>query len=170
MAATVDTMLDRAEAQCARRGAQLTELRRQVLRLVLEAEQPVGAYALLDKLKTLRSGAAPPTVYRALDFLLEQGLIHKVERLNAFLGCVEAGQGGGGHDQPNGAGGRQGGHDHPHQFLICRNCGSTAEISDPAIMAALASASAAAGFTLHRATVEAEGVCADCAAAAAKAS
>ncbi|WP_343894737.1 Fur family transcriptional regulator [Craurococcus roseus] len=163
-------MLDRAEAQCARRGAQLTELRRQVLRLVLEAEQPVGAYALLDKLKTLRSGAAPPTVYRALDFLLEQGLIHKVERLNAFLGCVEAGQGGGVHDHPHGAGGRQGGHDHPHQFLICSNCGATAEISDPAITAALASASVAAGFTLHRATVEAEGVCADCAAAAAKAS
>lgn len=170
MAAPLDTVLDRAEAQCARRGAQLTELRRQVLRLVLEAEQPVGAYALLDKLKTLRSGAAPPTVYRALDFLLEQGLIHKVERLNAFLGCVEAGQGGSGHDHPHGAGGRQGGHDHPHQFLICRNCGATAEISDPAITAALASASAAAGFTLHRATVEAEGVCADCAAAAAKAS
>ena len=68
--ASLDTMLDRAEAQCARRGAQLTALRRQVLRLVLEAEQPVGAYALLDKLKDLRGGAAPPTVYRALDFLL----------------------------------------------------------------------------------------------------
>jgi Fur family zinc uptake transcriptional regulator len=166
--ASLETMLDRAEAQCARRGAQLTELRRQVLRLVLEAEQPVGAYALLDKLKALRSGAAPPTVYRALDFLLEQGLIHKVERLNAFLGCVEAGQGG---DAPlPGADGHRAGHDHPHQFLICRACGATAEISDPAIAAALTSASEAAGFTLHRATVEAEGVCADCAAAAKKAS
>lgn len=162
MAASLDTMLDRAEAQCARRGAQLTELRRQVLRLVLEAEQPVGAYALLDKLKTLRGGAAPPTVYRALDFLLEQGLIHKVERLNAFLGCVEAGQGEGRAQD----GGEEHHHDHPHQFLICRNCGATAEISDPAIMAALASASAAAGFALHHATVEAEGVCASCSAAA----
>ena len=163
MVASLDTMLDRAEAQCARRGAQLTELRRQVLRLVLEAEQPVGAYALLDKLKTLRSGAAPPTVYRALDFLLEQGLIHKVERLNAFLGCVEAGQGEGHAHAGHGEAGRH--HDHPHQFLICRGCGATAEISDPAITAALASASAAAGFTLHQATVEAEGLCADCAAA-----
>jgi Fur family zinc uptake transcriptional regulator len=158
---SLDTTLDRVAAQCARRGAQLTELRRQVLRLVLEAEQPVGAYALLDRLKGLRSGAAPPTVYRALDFLLEQGLIHKVERLNAYLGCVEAGQGGG---HAHGAeDGHQHHHDHPHQFLICRNCGATAEISDPAITAALASASAEAGFTLHRATVEAEGVCADCA-------
>lgn len=156
MGASLDTMLDRAEAHCARRGAQLTELRRQVLRLVLEAEQPVGAYTLLDRLKNLRGGAAPPTVYRALDFLLEQGLIHKVERLNAFLGCVEAGQ----EEHPHAEGEHH--HDHPHQFLICRNCGATAEISDPAIMAALASASADAGFTLHRATVEAEGLCADC--------
>ena len=165
MAAALDTMLDRAEAQCARRGAQLTELRRQVLRLVLEAEQPVGAYALLDRLKALRGAAAPPTVYRALDFLLEQGLIHKVERLNAFLGCVEAGQG---EHHAHAHGGVEGhGHGHPHQFLICRTCGATAEISDPAIVAALASASADAGFILHRATVEAEGLCADCAASAA---
>lgn len=155
--ATIDAALDRAAALCARRGAQLTELRRQVLRLVLEAEQPVGAYALLDRLKELRAGAAPPTVYRALDFLLEQGLIHKVERLNAFLGCVEAGGKGRAH-------GREGGqHDHPHQFLICRSCGATAEISDAAITAALASAAEGARFTLQRATVEAEGLCADCA-------
>jgi Fur family transcriptional regulator, zinc uptake regulator len=159
--------LDGAAAACARRGAQLTALRRQVLRLVLEADQPVGAYALLDRLKETRAGAAPPTVYRALDFLLEQGLIHKVERLNAFLGCVEAGEGGHGH-AAHGGGEGDGRHDHPHQFLICSRCGATAEISDPAITAALASASAGAGFTLHRATVEAEGVCADCAAAAAK--
>jgi Fur family zinc uptake transcriptional regulator len=162
LGASLETTLDRAAALCARRGAQLTELRRQVLRLVLEAEQPVGAYALLDRLKELRGGAAPPTVYRALDFLLEQGLIHKVERLNAFLGCVEAGQGGHAHHHDG-----EGRHrDHPHQFLICRRCGTAAEISDPAIAAALASASAEAGFTLHRATVEAEGVCADCAASA----
>ncbi len=158
--ASLENTLDRAAAQCARRGAQLTELRRQVLRLVLEAEQPVGAYALLDRLKDLRGGAAPPTVYRALDFLLEQGVIHKVERQNAYLGCVEAGQGGHAH------GAEEGHHEHPHQFLICRTCGATAEISDPAITAALASASAGAGFTLHRATVEAEGVCAGCAGSA----
>ena len=62
MGASLDTTLDRAAAMCAGRGVQLTELRRQVLRLVLEAEQPVGAYALLDRLKDLRGGAAPPTV------------------------------------------------------------------------------------------------------------
>jgi Fur family zinc uptake transcriptional regulator len=165
LAAPTEASLDRAAALCARRGAQLTALRREVLRLVLEAEAPVGAYALLDRLKASRAGAAPPTVYRALDFLVEQGLIHKVERLNAFLGCVDAGQDGG-HAHAADAEGGHHGHDHPHQFLICRRCGTTAEISDPAIMAALASASADAGFTLHRATVEAEGVCAGCAGSA----
>jgi Fur family zinc uptake transcriptional regulator len=145
------TALREAEEGCLRRGAQLTPLRRRVLEMVLEADQPVGAYALLDRLRAERPGAAPPTVYRALDFLLAQGLIHRIERLNAFIPCVEAGHG---HD-----------HEHPHQFLICRNCGRTAELSDDSVAAAVAAAARAAGFSPIRATVEVEGTCGDCAAA-----
>jgi Fur family zinc uptake transcriptional regulator len=92
-------------------------------------------------------------VYRALDFLLEHGLIHKVERLNAFIGCTDTGHGHG-HD-----------HAHPHQFLICRTCGATAEIADHAVSHAIESAARGAGFTLSEATVEIEGTCARCAAA-----
>lgn len=136
--------LDRAAAQCAARGAQLTPLRRQVLRLVLSAQQPMGAYALLDRLREERGVAAPPTVYRALDFLLEQGLVHKLERLNAFLPCVEAG------------------HTHPHQFLICGQCGATTELADHAVAHALEAAAARAGFKPARMTVEVEGLCARC--------
>lgn len=147
----IEAMLERAAARCAARGAQLTPLRRQVLRLVLAAEQPVGAYALLEQLKAERGGAAPPTVYRALDFLLEQGLIHKLERLNAFLPCVEA-------TRPAAA------HGHPHQFLICRRCGATVEICDEAAAQALTAAAARQGFRVERMTVELEGVCARCAA------
>jgi Fur family transcriptional regulator, zinc uptake regulator len=153
----VEAALDRAAVACARRGAQLTELRRQVLRLVLESEAPIGAYALLNRLKAARPGAAPPTVYRALEFLLEQGLIHRVERLNAFIGCVEAGtaasasQMQGGHE-----------HDHPHQFLICRRCGVATELTDAAVARALAGAAERAGFTVTLATVEIEGTCARC--------
>jgi len=153
--AALEQVLDRAAAVCARRGAQLTELRRQVLRLVLGAGQPLGAYALLDRLKASRAGAAPPTVYRALDFLVEQGLIHKVERLGAFIGCVDA------LDHPADCDCGEA-HDHPHQFLICSRCGATAEISDPAVAVALGRAAAAAGFALARATVEVEGICARC--------
>jgi Fur family zinc uptake transcriptional regulator len=151
----LEAQLDQAAATCQRHGAQLTELRRQVLRLVLQSGQPIGAYALLDQLRGARRGAAPPTVYRALDFLLAQGLIHKVERLNAFIGCDEAGHG------------HAHGPEHPHQFLICGQCGSTAEICDPATLAALKAAAARQGFVPHRTMVEMEGLCARCVAATA---
>ena len=97
-----------------------------------------------------RPGAAPPTVYRALDFLLEQGLIHKLERLNAYIGCVDAG-----HGQAHE-------HHHPHQFLICRTCGATVEIADHGIAHAIEAAARRAGFALAEATVEIEGTCANC--------
>ncbi|MFC0388718.1 Fur family transcriptional regulator [Muricoccus vinaceus] len=140
--------LREAEDSCLRRGAQLTPLRRRVLEMVLEAGQPVGAYALLDRLRAERPGAAPPTVYRALDFLMAQGLIHRIERLNAFLPCMEAPHG---HE-----------HDHPHQFLICGKCGRTAELSDNSVTQAVTAAARAAGFSPLRATVEVEGTCGDC--------
>jgi Fur family zinc uptake transcriptional regulator len=146
------TSLARAEALCQKRGVKLTPLRREVLRLVLEADAPIGAYALLDQLKASRAKAAPPTVYRALDFLLEQGLIHRLERLNAFMGCVEALEG---HDHDHA-------HDHPHQFLICRGCGATREISDHGVANAISAAAAKAGFSAARATVEIEGLCGKC--------
>ncbi|WP_408887846.1 Fur family transcriptional regulator [Roseococcus pinisoli] len=150
-AADLETTLDRAAEHCAARGAQLTPLRRKVMRLVLEAGQPVGAYALLDRLRDDRGPAAPPTVYRALDFLVEQGLVHKLERLNAFTPCIEAG-----HDH--------GEHGHPHQFLICKTCGITTELTDHGVAHALEAAAKRAGFTPERMTVEVEGTCANCAA------
>jgi Fur family zinc uptake transcriptional regulator len=150
----VEALLDRAASTCAARGAQLTELRRQVLRLVLDSPHPVGAYALLDQLRADRPGAAPPTVYRALDFLLDQGLVHRVERLNAFVGCT-------GPEAHHACGH---GHDHPHQFLICAACGATAEICDPGVSEAVNEAARAAGFRPSRTTVEVEGRCAACAA------
>ena len=146
-----DAILDRAAEQCAARGAQLTPLRRQVLRLVLTAEQPMGAYALLDRLREERGVAAPPTVYRALDFLLEQGLIHKLERLSAFIGCVADPHEHEGH-----------GHAHAAQFLICRRCHKVTEIEDSELAHALTDAANRLGFTVAGATIEAEGLCAAC--------
>jgi Fur family zinc uptake transcriptional regulator len=145
-----DTLLDRAGAICQARGARLTDLRRQVLGLILDAEAPTGAYDLLDRLRTTRHGAAPPTVYRALDFLLEHGLIHRVERLSAFVGCVA-------HAPGEDAG-------HAAQFLICRTCGRVTELEDHELAHALADAAEKLGFTVNTATIEAEGMCATCAA------
>jgi Fur family zinc uptake transcriptional regulator len=149
----VAAAVERAEAACLARGVQFTELRRQVLRLVLEAPQPIGAYALLDRLRAARPGAAPPTIYRALEFLQEQGLVHRVERLNAFVGCA-------GPEAHHACGH---GHDHPHQFLICGRCGATAEICDGRVAVSVAEAARAAGFVPSRTTVEVEGLCAACA-------
>jgi Fur family transcriptional regulator, zinc uptake regulator len=140
----VDAQLDRAAGACAAQGAHLTLLRRHVLGLIFEAEGPLTAYQLLDRLKETRKGAAPPTIYRALDFLLEQRLIHKVERLNAFVPCVESG------------------HEHAAQFLICRQCGAVTEIEDRAAADALEHAAEREGFHTRKAIVEIEGTCAAC--------
>ena len=142
----IEAQLDAAALSCLRQGVQLTELRRQVLELVMEAEAPSTAYQLLDRLKQSRKGAVPPTIYRALDFLVAQRLVHKVERLNAFIACSETAP-----------------HDHPVQFLICGRCGSVAEIEDRAISRALTRAAEREGFHPARPVVELEGISAACA-------
>jgi Fur family zinc uptake transcriptional regulator len=143
--ATLTEALHRAEALCAERGVRLTPQRRRVLELVCRADRPVGAYEILDQ---LRDGppAAPPTVYRALDWLLAQGLVHKLETLHAYIGCTHP--------------------EHPHasQFLICDGCGGVTELEDQAISGSLASVAAETGFRPSRPVVEVIGTCSDCAA------
>ncbi len=143
--------LARAQAICTERGGQLTPLRRAVLQELLTVEVPMGAYALLGRLRMTRTAAAPPTVYRALDFLMSRGLVHRIERLNAFVPCSNLVSATG--HAP---------HDHDRQFLICRRCGAARELQDPAVAAALAASAAQAGFVPHNASVEVTGICAEC--------
>lgn len=145
-------LLDRAEEVCQRRGANLTDIRRLVLGLILDAASPTGAYELLDRLRETRRAAAPPTVYRTLNFLIDQGLIHKVERLSAFVGCVAGCT----------AGPDQEAQAHAPQFLICRDCGRVIEMRNHDVATVLAQAAEAAGFTVSGATIEAEGLCSTC--------
>jgi len=147
--APTEALLDRADAICAAKGSRLTDLRREVLGLILEAKAPTGAYDLLERLRATRDRAAPPTVYRALDFLLEHGLIHRLERLSAYISCVADP-----HEHED--------HDHAAQFLICRNCRKVIEIEDDELAHALSDAAARLGFTVAGATIEAEGLCAAC--------
>ena len=144
----IEHQLDQASSLCTQHNTQLTDLRRTVLGLVLQAERPLTAYQLLDRLRQTRQGAVPPTIYRALDFLVDNKLIHKVEKLGAFIAC-EAGH-----------------HDHAVQFLICRVCGQVREVEDGAVCRALDGAARAHGFRPGSSIVEIEGVCADCAASA----
>lgn len=143
--ACVRDALRRAEAKCAQSGARLTPLRRRVLELVWSNHKPHGAYALLEALERESDRKiAPLTVYRALDFLVEQGLAHRIESLNAYLGCCAPGEG------------------HSAQFLVCERCGCAQEIDDPAISAAVTTAVAARGFAVRRQTIEISGVCRVC--------
>jgi Fur family zinc uptake transcriptional regulator len=133
-----------ADQLCLDAGVRLTPLRRRVLELVWQSHEPVGAYDLLDRLRHERRRAAPPTVYRALDFLLEQGLIHRIESLNAYVGCGEP------HDR------------HGGQFLICRDCGSVAELNDGDIADTVVSKARRQGFHVQRQTIEILGLCPNC--------
>ena len=140
----MESALDRAAALCGERGVRLTPLRRRVLELVWVGHKPLGAYEILDTLKTERPGAAPPTVYRALDFLAAQGLVHRIESLNCFVGCSDP--------------------EFPHsgQFLLCTSCGSAAELNDVRIDDAVRDSAAEAGFTVGRRTIEVHGLCPHC--------
>ena len=129
---------------CDERGLRLTPLRERVLRLVAEAERPVKAYDLLDLIRDDKGPAAPPTVYRALDFLLEHGFIHKLESINAFVGC----------HQPR--------VQHSVPFLICDRCQSAVELEDERVTSLLNDQARALGFRPQAQTLEVHGLCAAC--------
>ncbi|CAA7617271.1 Fe2+/Zn2+ uptake regulation protein [Candidatus Terasakiella magnetica] len=142
--ACIAEAMNAAEVECLRVGARLTHIRRRVLELVWESHQPVGAYALLDVLAKEGWSAAPPTVYRALEFLQQHGLVHRIALLNAFVGCSHPG------------------HDHAGQFLLCSGCGMAAELEDGTIDRAVIATAASLGFTVSRQSVEIEGLCPSC--------
>ncbi|MBL4614985.1 MAG: transcriptional repressor [Magnetovibrio sp.] len=142
--ACVKSALQRAEDICTAKDVRLTQIRRQVFELVWQSHNPVGAYDVLEGLRDGQRKAQPPTVYRALDFLMEHGLIHRIESLNAYIGCAVPGD------------------EHAGQFLICRDCGVAAELLDKRIDDAIGKGAKAAGFSIERPTVELEGTCAHC--------
>lgn len=135
---------ERAEKVCAARGVRLTALRRAVLKIILESHSPIGAYDILDRLRDTGRRAAPVTVYRALDFLMANRLVHRLASQNAYLGC----------DHPE--------ESHGAQFLICRVCGAAGEIHDGAIAAAIAKSAAETGFRVEAPVVEITGLCPRC--------
>jgi len=134
---------------CAARGLNLTPVRKRILEIVWRAHEPIGAYDILAELAKERDKAAPPTVYRALEFLMDAGLVHRIDSLNAFLGC----------DAPE--------RTHVAQFLVCRRCHRVAEIDDPALNRALAEKSRSIGFRIEPSSLEIKGLCNECAAPAA---
>lgn len=140
--------VEAAEAQCVEKGLKLTPVRRRVLEILLAEHRAMGAYEVLDVLRAEGLGSQPPVAYRALDFLVSNGFVHRIERLNAFIACS--------HSQD----------DHTPAFLICRDCTLVVETDSALPRQALDTAAQDLGFTVERAAVEAEGLCPACAKAA----
>ena len=141
----INAALSRAEELCAASKARLTPTRKSVLQLLWQSHQPLGAYQLQDQLaKISGKSIAPPTIYRAIEFLLGLGLIHRIASLNAYIGCPFPGS------------------DHSNLFMICNECGSAAEVAHNTINGLLQSASDKANFTLQSQTLELFGLCPQC--------
>lgn len=136
-----------AEQLCSQRGVRLTAQRAEVLRLMVEHPHAISAYDLLDKLRLSEPQAKPPTVYRALDFLLEQGFIHRVESNNSYVVCPHF-------DHPS----------HTSMLLVCDQCASVTERQAEGVEKLISQQAKAAGFTLRHSIIEAHGLCEKCAA------
>lgn len=137
-------VLARAEVLTAASGARLTPVRKRVLEILLENHKAMGAYDVLQRLAADGYGNQPPVAYRALEFLVEHGLAHRIRRLNAFAACMHPGEA------------------HAPAFLICRACDAVAEAPATPVRAALDDAAAALGFVIERSNVEALGLCPSC--------
>lgn len=134
----------KADLACREAGIQFTPVRRRVLEILLADHRARGAYDILDILRDEGLGSQPPVAYRALDFLVEHGFAHKIEKLNAFVACGHTGE------------------DHSPAFLICRKCGSVAEADASTKRSAIGRTAQAVGFQIERTVVEVEGLCPEC--------
>ena len=133
-----------AEAQCAARAQRLTPMRREVLQALLASHKPLGAYEIIERLAQ-KHRPAPITIYRALEFLRDNGLVHRIESRNAFVACV--------HNH---------GDDDLVVFLICERCGAVGEGPGAAVADALKASSRAAGFSPKSPLIEIVGICSHC--------
>ncbi|WP_209426101.1 Fur family transcriptional regulator [Pararhodobacter sp. SW119] len=136
--------ISRAEVQLRAQGLRLTPVRRRTLEILLEASGAIGAYDVLARLAADGFGSQPPVAYRALDFLVEHGLAHRLRRINAFTACSHPGE------------------THHAAFLICRICRRVDELHAGHLRQMLVQDAHAAGFAVERTSLEASGLCADC--------
>ncbi len=140
----IDQALLTARDLCRQRRQRLTPIRELVLKLVWQNHQPLGAYELLPALAAAGFNSAPPTVYRALEFLQQQGFVHRIASLNAYVGCPHP-------DRPHRSG-----------FLICHRCKRAIELDTAPVHRALSASAEEVGFRIEQELVEVVGLCPDC--------
>lgn len=140
----IDEALTAAKQLCRDKQLRLTPVRELVLRLIWQSHKPLGAYDLLPALAKAGFNSAPPTVYRALEFLQEQGLVHRLASLNAYMGCNHPGT------------------SHSGCFFICEECHQALEIEASPLQTTLQRHAAELNFSITRETIEVLGVCPEC--------
>jgi Fur family zinc uptake transcriptional regulator len=145
-----------AERLCARRRARLTAGRRRVLEVVAANHAAIGAYAVMERLAAEGRRPAPVSVYRALDFLIAHGLVHRINSLNAYVACARP------REAVGHAAKSRASCAHGAQFLICRGCGAVGELGSVAVGRALDVAASEVGFSITAPVVEAAGMCRNC--------
>lgn len=143
-AACIADCVAEVDRLCREQGLHFTPVRRRVLEILLETHRARGAYDILDVLRAEGLGSQPPVVYRALDFLVGHGFVHRIEGLNAFIACTHPGDA------------------HSAAFLICRRCDAVAETPTKPAEGRLGASARAAGFEIEDAVIEATGVCPKC--------
>jgi Fur family zinc uptake transcriptional regulator len=145
-AAADDTqrVLERLERTCRVRGQRVTRQRRAVLQVLLAEGGALTAYELLDRLRRSGGRSTPAAVYRALEFWMDSGLVHRMDSTRSFVLC----------EHPEGP--------HPGQLLICRQCGTVIEAEDKAVSEAASRLGSRLNFTLDVGLLELTGVCALC--------
>ena len=138
--------LKTAQARCAEKGARLTPARLQAYAELILSDRPLTAYELIAKLeKRQNKKIAPLTAYRHLDFLIQVGLVHRLESNQSYLPC----------DHPD--------HSHESQYLMCTSCGHVDELESKRIESLLSKLADQHGFQPSNAVVEVTGLCGDCA-------
>lgn len=140
----ITTALQVAEKACFEKSVQFTPARRRAFEILLQEHRAMGAYEVLDQLRASGHGSQPPVAYRALDFLVKHGFVHRIERLNAFIACAHPGE------------------HHAPCFLICTNCDAVAETPARPATEGLKASAAEMGFQVQKISVEAEGLCPSC--------
>jgi len=141
----VDHVIDSVCKMLKDRSARVTGVRRDVIAFLSSLKTPLGAYQILAEMnKQRKPKLSAMSLYRILDFLIELGVVVKVESRNAYQLCA-------GHD-----------HDHSHLMMICDSCGGIQEIDDCSAEMKLQSLAQKYGHTLKHNVVELHGVCADC--------
>ena len=140
----IEQSIQAADSLCSQSNARFTDMRKTVFRLILEHNAPIKAYELLERLKIYKSSVQPPTVYRAINFLMELGLVHKLSSLNAYFACS-----------------------HPHKrhncfFLLCKECGLIQESCNSPLLESLRATAKKNKFLAEFFSVEIKGLCSNC--------